>query len=72
MMAMKFKIKKFNVKNNFNLWHVKMRALFVQYGLLKILKGRYALSMILSEKDKDDLLEHAHNAIQLYLAKEIL
>ena len=39
---------------------------------MKALKDRDALPMTLSEEDKDDLLEHIYNVIQLSLTDEVL
>ena len=55
--AAKFEIDKFNGKNDFNLWCVKMHALLVQQGLWKALKGKDALPATLSDEEKEDLLE---------------
>ena len=55
--SMKYEIDKFNGRNDFNLWRLKMRALLVQQGLLKALKGVNALPTTLSEEEKGDMLE---------------
>lgn len=68
----KFEIDKFNGRNDFNLWRLKMRALLVQQGLLKALKGVNALPTTLSDDEKEDILERAHSAILLCLADEVL
>uniref|UniRef100_A0A2N9EX70 Reverse transcriptase Ty1/copia-type domain-containing protein n=1 Tax=Fagus sylvatica TaxID=28930 RepID=A0A2N9EX70_FAGSY len=68
----KYEIEKFNGKNDFSLWRVKMRTLLVQQGLLRALKGKDSLPTQLSEEEKEDLLERAHSAIQLSLADEVL
>lgn len=39
MSSIKFEIEKFTGVNDFGLWRLKMRALLVQQGLLKALKG---------------------------------
>ena len=70
--AAKFEIDKFNGKNDFSLWRVKMHALLVQQGLWKALKGKDALPATLSDEEKEDLLEWAHSAIQLSLVDEVL
>ena len=43
-MMIKYEIVKFDGKNDFNLWHVKMLALLVQQGVLKILQGSEAFA----------------------------
>jgi hypothetical protein len=59
----KYEIEKFNGKNDFSLLRVKMRALLVQQGLLRALKGKDYLPAQLSEEEKEDLLERTHSAI---------
>ena len=68
----RFVIEKFNEKNDFSLWCVKMRALLVQEGLWKALKGKDALPATLSDEEKEDLLERAHSAILLSLGDKVL
>ena len=68
----RFEIEKFNEKNDFSLWRVKMRALLVQQGLWKALKGKNALPETLSDEKKEDLLEWAHSAILLSLGDVVL
>ena len=70
--ATRFEIEKFNRKNDFSLWRVKMHALLVQQGLWKALKGKNALPTTLSNEEKEDLLEWAHSAILLSLGDEVL
>jgi hypothetical protein len=40
MQSAKFKIEKFNGKNNFEIWKVKMHDLLVQQGAVKVLLGK--------------------------------
>ncbi|WRX12668.1 zinc finger protein [Theobroma cacao] len=68
----KYEIEKFNGRNDFSLRRVKMRALLVQQGLLKALKGKEHLPSNLSDGEKDDLMEKAHSAILLALSDEVL
>ena len=70
--ATRFEIEKFNGKNDFSLWHVKMHSLLVQQGLWKALKGKNASPATLSNEEKEDLLEWAHSAILLSLGDEVL
>ena len=42
-MAIKFEVVKFDGRNDFSLWHVKIHALLVQKRLSTTLKGRVAL-----------------------------
>jgi hypothetical protein len=71
-MAAKFDIEKFDGRNNFNLWRVRMKALLVQQGLFKALKGKDALPESLTEDEKEEILEKAHSVIQLCLNNEVL
>jgi hypothetical protein len=71
-MATKFHIEKFDGRNNINLWQVRMKALIVQQGLYKALKGKDALPQSLSEDKKEEILEKTHSAIQLCLNNEVL
>jgi hypothetical protein len=71
-MAVKFDIEKFNGRNDFNLWRVRMKALLVQQGLSKVLKGKDALPESLTEDEKEEILKRAHSAIQLCLRNEVL
>ena len=68
----KYEIVKFDRKDNFKLGHVKMRALLVQQGLLKIVQDREILPTMLLDDEKQDLLELLHSAIQLSLSDEVL
>ncbi|WRX08983.1 Integrase [Theobroma cacao] len=68
----KYEIEKFNGKNDFSLWRVKIRELLVQQGLLKALKGKEHLPSNLSDGEKDDLIEKAHSVILLVLSDEVL
>jgi hypothetical protein len=40
MQSAKFEIEKFNGKNNFEIWKVKMHDLLVQQGVVKALLGK--------------------------------
>jgi hypothetical protein len=52
-MATKFDIEKFDGRNDFNLWRVRMKALLVQQWLSKALRGKHALPKSLSEDEKE-------------------
>lgn len=71
-MSAKYEIEKFNGRDDFSLWRVKMRAILVQQGLLKALNGKNALPEDLSDEQKDDMVDRAHSAIQLSLSDEVL
>lgn len=68
----KFEIEKFTGKNSFSLWHIKMRAILVQQGLVKALDGKEKLPSSLTSKQKDEVMEKAHSAILLNLGDEVL
>jgi cell division cycle protein 20 (cofactor of APC complex) len=50
--TMQFDIRKFNGRNNFNIWCIKMHALLVQQGLFKALKGVDSLPKGMNDEDK--------------------
>lgn len=66
MTVAKFDIEKFNGKNNFGLWRLKIRALLVQQGYEAALAGEKNLPLTLSDKDK------IHSTLILCLADRIL
>ena len=66
-MATKFEADKFDERNDFSLWRFKMRALLVQQGLSKALKGKKALPTMMSNEKDDELMEKAHSIILLCL-----
>ncbi|RVW44318.1 Retrovirus-related Pol polyprotein from transposon TNT 1-94 [Vitis vinifera] len=66
-MTTKFEVEKFDGRNDFSLWHVKMCALLVQQGLSKALKGKDALPTTMYDEEKDELKEKTHSAILLCL-----
>ncbi|KAD3641560.1 hypothetical protein E3N88_30784 [Mikania micrantha] len=68
----KFDIEKFNGKNDFSLWRLKMRALLVHQGLVDALKGEVGLPVGLSDSEKKQLMEKAHSAIILSLGDRVL
>ena len=67
----KFEVEKFDGRNDFSLWHVKMCALLVQQGLSKALKGKDALPTTMYDEEKDELKEKTHSAILLCLGNEV-
>ena len=70
-MTTKFEVEKFDGRNYFSLWHVKMRALLVQQGLSKALKGKDALPTTMYDEEKDELKEKTHSAILLCLGNKV-
>ncbi|KAK3010846.1 hypothetical protein RJ639_011525 [Escallonia herrerae] len=59
----KYDLEKFDGSNDFSLWRMKMRAVLIQQGLLKALKGKQGLPDTISANEKEDMLERAHSAI---------
>ena len=70
MASVKYKVKKFDGRNSFSLWRIKMRALLMQQGLLKVLSGKGKLPEFMSDDEKEELEMKAHSAIQLCLAEK--
>ena len=68
----KFEVDKFNGRDDFSLWHVKMCALLIQQGLSKALKGRKALPSMMFDEKNDKLMEKAYGVILLRLSNEML
>jgi hypothetical protein len=68
----KFEVEKFNDKNNFELWKLKMRDLLVQQGLQKVLAGKTKKPTSMTDKDWEDLDARALSTIHLCLADEVL
>ena len=50
----------------------KMKALLVQQGLSKALKGIEAQPTTMSNEENDELMEKAHGATLLHLGNEVL
>ena len=85
---MKVEIQKFDGEISFNLWKVQMRAVLIQHGLWKVLKGphvkpekmtdeQWAAELkkrrgLLTEDDWEELKLKAVSAIQLCLALHVL
>ncbi|KAL5795047.1 hypothetical protein ACOSP7_003641 [Xanthoceras sorbifolium] len=70
MSTVKFEVVKFDRKINFTLWQVRMRAVLVQSGVQKALKGIKPADM--KDVDWEDIDEKARSAIQLFLSDEVL
>ena len=68
----KYKVEKFDGRNSFSLWRVKMCVLLVQQGLLKVLSGKDKLLEFMSENEKEEFEMKAHSVIQLCLADKVL
>ena len=62
---MNYAMKKFDDKNSFSLWKVKLKL--VQGGIQKVLKSRDKLPESLSKLEKYYIMEKTTSAIQLSL-----
>ncbi|KAK2988332.1 hypothetical protein RJ640_000319 [Escallonia rubra] len=51
----KYDLEKFDGSNDFSLWRMKMRVVFIQQGLLKALKGKQGLPDTMSDDEKEDI-----------------
>lgn len=72
MVSTRFDLEKFDGKNDFGLWRVKMPAILTQQGVVGALAGAAALPEKLIEKERTDILEKAHSAIILCLGDRVL
>ncbi|KAK3418389.1 hypothetical protein EUGRSUZ_H04348 [Eucalyptus grandis] len=72
MSERKFEIEKFNGRNNFGLWSIKMRALLTTQGLAKALDGEDELPIIMKASKMVELMEKAKSTILLNFSDEVL
>ncbi|KAL3751810.1 hypothetical protein ACJRO7_012617 [Eucalyptus globulus] len=72
MSGAKVEVEKFNGRNNFGLWSVKMKALLTTQGLAKALEGKAQLPETMRDAKKDELMEKAKSIILLNLSDEVL
>jgi hypothetical protein len=68
----KFEVEKFNGKNKFALWKLKMRDLLVQQGLQKALAGKSKKPTSMTDEDWEDLDARSLGIVRLCLAYELL
>ena len=68
----RFEIEKFNGKNNFEIWKVKMYDLLVQQGVAKALLGKSKQPYTMTDDEWSDLDERALSGIRLCLADDVL
>ena len=68
----RFEIEKFNGKNNFEIWKVKMHDLLVQQGVAKALMGKSKQPYNITDDEWDEMDERAVSAIRLCLADDVL
>ena len=58
-----FEIEKFNGKNNFEIWKVKMHDLLVQQGVVKALMGKSKQPYNITDDEWNEMDERAVSAI---------
>ena len=68
----RFEVEKFNRKNNFSLWKLKVRDLLVQQGLHKALDGVNKKLASMTSSNWEDLDARALSTIRLCLGDEVL
>eukprot|EP00253_Pinus_taeda_P018596 PITA_18596 len=68
----RFEIEKFNGKNNFEIWKVKMHDLLVQHGVAKALLGKAKHPYNITDSKWAEMDERAISAIRLCLADDVL
>ena len=68
----RFEIEKFNGKNNFEIWKVKMHDLLVQQGVAKALLGKSKQPLNMKNDEWSDIDDKALSSIQLCLANDVL
>jgi len=71
-MATKFEIEKFDGKNNFGLWQIKVRAIFVQQELDETLNGKEAKPKEVTDAVWTKIEWKALSTLHLSLADEVL
>lgn len=59
----KYRIEKFNGKNNFDLWCIKMCILLVNKKLLKMLQGKKKMGVGTYNEERDKFFDRALNDI---------
>ena len=68
----RFEIEKFNGRNNFKIWKVKMHDLLVQQGVAKALLGKSKQPYTMTDDEWSDIDNRALSGIQLCLAYDVL
>ena len=68
----KFEIEKFNGKNNFKIWKVKMHDMLVQQGVVKALLWKSKQPATITDEDWDEIDARSLSAIRLCLADDVL
>ena len=68
----RFEIEKFNGKNNFEIWKVKMYDLLGQQGVAKALLGKAKQPYTMTDDEWSDLDERALSDIQQCLVDDVV
>ena len=68
----RFEIEKFNGKNNFEIWKVKMHDLLVQQGVAKALLGKAKQPYAMTDDEWSDIDDRELSGIWLCLADDVL
>ena len=68
----RFEIEKFNGRNNFEIWKVKMHDLLVQQGVAKALLGKSKQPLVMTDDEWSDIDDKALSGILLCLADDVL
>jgi hypothetical protein len=67
-----FEVEKFNGKNNFELWKLKMQNLLMQQGFQKVFVGRTKKPASMIDEDWEDTDARALSTISMCLEDEVL
>ena len=68
----RFKIEKFNGRNSFEIWKVKMHDILMQQGVAKALLGKAKQPFAMIDDEWSDMDERALSDIRLCLADDVL
>ena len=68
----RFEIEKFNGRNNFEIWKVKMHDLLIQQGVEKALLGKSKQPLTMTDDEWSDIDDRALSDIWLCLADDVL
>ena len=71
MSSTKFEMEKFNGKNNFELWKLKMQDLLVQQGLQKTLDGKRNRPLTMTDDEWEELYSIMLSTIHLCLEDDV-
>lgn len=72
MTSIKYEVEKYTTLNQFQVIAVKDVCSSGSIGILEALEGEFKLDRIMTEKDKTELMEKAHNVIVLSFGDKVL